>query len=218
MQKSLVASVLVVSLAAVTFVAAAAHATSRHATGLQHNPCAFLAPTTAGHVATTATFLKRVIGTYPDPRPVTIVPGAEGETGPDFQDGICDVSGGLGWYSGVTKPCVPPAAGKTCSPAYILLGVVTAPLADATTQMNAFGVGAYTVHTDLPGTGGHGKLVCRPSSIGSRCGAWFTKGTKFVYIYNQNIELPAAGLMKTAAEAIYAHTTLWSSEKPPRGA
>ena len=199
-------------------VGSAAGAAPGHAAGERHNPCAFLAPDTPGELATTATYLESVIGIDPGPpapTAVQIVPGEIGYAGADFQDGVCTVNGAVGWYTGTVAPCVPPAAGDTCSPAYMSLTVVTAPIADAEADLHAYGAYGYTVRTELLKTGGHGKLACATTGA---CVAWFTKGTKFVYIYNQNIKVPAGSAMTAAAQDIYAHTTLWSTEKPPRGA
>jgi hypothetical protein len=212
------AATFVALLVVGVLVASAAGAAPGHMAGERHNPCAFLAPDTPGELATTATFLESVIGIDPGPpapTAVQIVPGEIGYTGPDFQDGVCTLNGAVGWYTGTVAPCVPPAAGDTCSPAYMSLTVVTAPIADAKTQLEAYQAYGYTVRTELLKTGGHGKLAC---DTYARCVAWFTKGTKFVYVYSQNVELPDSSAMTAAAQDIYAHTTLWSTERPPRGA
>jgi hypothetical protein len=200
-------SIAVLASCGLIAVFPASIAASVTAAALAHNPCAFLDPAKPDVVAPTAGYLTPIVGAPPHAKPVQIVTGAVGDTGPDYQDGICELNGELGWYGGVTKPCVPPAENKTCSPAYVLLAVITAPLADEQADLSAFGATSYVVHTGLPDTGGHGTLGCTTSS---RCDAWFTKGTKFVLMYNQNVELPASGFMIKAARAVYEHASLTS--------
>ena len=221
----------VLALAAAAIAAAVVAGAARSAGALAapgHNPCEFLDPAKPQQVVKDDTLFTTVIGKYSGFRAVHV----EDVAGPDFQDGICTVTGGP-TYAEPASDC----GGKSpCSPVYgeLLFAIhpadeMFAQLADSHVEV------IFPSRRHISGAGPNGTVACdRP---GTGCAAWFTKGSKFVLITESNLHEPKSQVLsgttyvniefgkngsadprrtlELAADIAYDHASPWSTAEKP---
>jgi hypothetical protein len=199
---------------------------------LAFNPCQFLDPGNPGKLMTTDTLFTSVIGKYRPGNPPAVSISAA--AGPDYQDGWCVIDGGL-TYSEPASDC---GGSSPCSPLYGAYALETYPIAEMTSQLVEQRVDQFwPSKRHISGAGADGTEACDKDV--TVCVAWFTKGTKFVFLsesnlyqkrssviegatyvntsYGMNGSSNIRGTVEKVIDIAYDHMSAWSTRNNPNG-
>ncbi len=181
---------------------------------------------------TTDTLFTAVIGKYrPGNPPAVAISSA---LGPDYQDGGCVIYGGLT----ESLPASDCAGSSPCSPLYGVYDFETYPITEMTSQLVTQRVDQFWPNKrHIAGAGANGTEACDKDT--TTCVAWFTKGTKFVFLTEENLYQKKSsvlegktyvnqsfgengssnirGTLEKAIDIAYDHMSAWSTRNSPNG-
>jgi hypothetical protein len=223
---------LVVAVAAVAASVAGAAPVSGERAALAFNPCEFLDPANPAKLMTTDTLFAAVIGKYrPGSPPAVSISSA---TGPDYQDGWCVIDGG----PTDSLPASDCNGSSPCSALYGAYALETYPITEMTSQLAEQRVDQFwPSKRHISGAGASGTVACDKGT--TTCVAWFTKGTKFVFLseanlyqkkssviggktyvnqsYGKNGSSNIRGTVEKVIDIAYDHMSAWSTRNNPNG-